>query len=102
MEVTIEPMVMQSLADPRREVRPRLYRIRCDGVMAGYVHHDNGSGISLIRRYSPIEVTEIENQVSMLKNDLSELPATAMPADVPAEFYNKPKDEWEGTDFDDE
>ena len=89
MVVTIEPLVGRSLIDPNREVRTKLYRIRVDGKHAGTVPHAPGSGICLSTRFSPLEITEIENQVAILKGDLSELPPTAQPGVVPPSFYDR-------------
>lgn len=92
MDVKVETLVMRSLANPKREVRPRQYRVRVDGMQAGFIGWDPGSKLMLHRRYSPIEVKEIEDKVKQqlfLENEVQ----SEMPPDVPPELMKRPDDE---------
>lgn len=83
MDVTIEPFIGLSNAN-RQPVRFEQYRIRVDGLTAGYVGYQPNAKICLITRFSPIEVEEIEKKVEELtKNEVS---GTAQAPKIPPEL----------------
>lgn len=72
------------------------YRIRVDGVTAGYVGFLDRSPICLVKRFTPIEVEEIEKQIAVLKSQ--PVVKAAQPPEVPPELMQS---ESEGIDADD-
>ena len=69
MKVDIEEFVATSAADSRREVRPNLWRVRVDGMHAGFIPRPVDSvpkncKLLLHLRFSNAERAEIEKQVS--------------------------------------
>ena len=69
MKVDIEEFIATSAADSRREVRPKLWRVRVDGIHAGFIprHGDSvpkNCKLLLHLRFSDAERSEIEKQIS--------------------------------------
>lgn len=69
MKVDIEEFVATSAADSRREVRPNLWRVRVDGVHAGFIprHGDSvqkNCKLLLHLRFTDEQRAEIETHVS--------------------------------------
>lgn len=88
MDVTIEPHIGHSITTGK-EVRLNQYRIRVDGKHAGFVGFASGAPVLLHTRFSPIEITDIENQVAFLKKDLNAGKATCAPEVPPAMLTQK-------------
>ena len=96
MVVTLEEFVGLSCGNGR-PVKFDQYRIRVDGVTAGYIGYQKGAKPMLIKKFGPIEITEIENQVAnLMKRD--PVPATQAP-NVPPELL-KTQDEEDLDDID--
>jgi len=64
-------------------VKPRIYDVLVDGVDSGVVHWDKGSTVCMHRRFSPLELVDIENQVAFIKGDLNV--KAIQPAELPQE-----------------
>ena len=107
LEVAVETFVATAAADPSREVRPKLWRVRVNGMHAGFVGWKPGSKLLMHLRFSPEEMRHIESEVAkqLLKlndwtppEDSDFSVESVVPAEVPEEKV-KPSDD--GIDIED-
>lgn len=103
LKVTVEPFIGNSvLKNPdgsNKPVRFDQYRVRVDGMHAGFIGFAPGSKLMLTLRFSPIEIDEIEKQVAGLVGSENQQSVTV--PDVPAELLNPDSEDWDDDDEDD-
>lgn len=63
MDVKVETFSARGLGSGRN-VTPRVYRIRVDGMVAGFMGWQRGAKLTFHRQYSPIDRVEIEKKVA--------------------------------------
>lgn len=94
---TIEPFIGTGVIS-KQPVAFEQYRVRVNGMTSGYIGFAAGSKLCLIRKFGPVEIKELEQQVSKLLE--RETSATQVP-DVPDDLRQQLKDEEEGLSDDD-
>ena len=90
MEVTLEPHIGVGCGS-KKPVKLNQYRVRVDGQHAGFVGWDSGAPVLLTSKFTPMELTEIENQVAFIKRDLNVGKASCAP-DIPPELQANNED----------
>lgn len=99
MEVTVEPFIGKSMrTNPdgsERLVRFDQYRVRVDGMHAGYIGTQKGAKLMLTTKFTPMEADEISEKVAEIIKQ--EKTAPNIVPDVPAELLN-PSSESEDLD----
>jgi hypothetical protein len=63
VDVKVETFTAKGLATGK-DVTPRIYRVRVDGMVAGFIGWQPDAKLTFHRRYSPIECAEIEKKVA--------------------------------------
>lgn len=103
MDVKVETFIATSAKDPRREVRPKLWRVRVDNRHAGFMPWKPGSKLLMHLRFAPEEMKfiekEVARQVALLTDDKERVVESVSPSEIP-EAALKEEEEFDASDFD--